>query len=67
MADISMCGGEGCDRRQRCHRFTAIPNPFRQSYLVPKTPGDQCEHFWNNDDASQQGERHADTTPVRLP
>lgn len=43
---ISMCKGEECDRRQRCHRFTAMPNEFMQSFSErdPFT----CEDFWDN-------------------
>lgn len=33
MPDISMCRNTRCERRLQCYRFTAIPNPFRQSYM----------------------------------
>lgn len=32
MPDISMCSSTSCPRRFECHRFTATPNPYRQSY-----------------------------------
>lgn len=33
MADVSMCRGHGCVRVKHCLRYTAIPNPIRQSWL----------------------------------
>jgi hypothetical protein len=33
MADISMCLGRGCKVKDECYRFTATPNPYRQSYM----------------------------------
>lgn len=32
MADISMCRGEGCLRREECYRFLAKPDREWQSY-----------------------------------
>ncbi len=43
MADISMCHGEGCDKRENCYRFKAIPYE-RQSYMAPD-PKD-CGFYW---------------------
>jgi hypothetical protein len=34
MADITMCAGEGCLKKESCYRFNATPNPFRQSYFM---------------------------------
>jgi len=42
MPDISMCPGSKsdglvhtvCSRRETCYRFTAEPNPWRQSYFT---------------------------------
>jgi hypothetical protein len=57
MADISMCSGEKvineelviCNKREKCYRFTAIPNPHWQSYLLaPFTSDDECSHYWDN-------------------
>ena len=57
MADITMCSGEGCPLKDKCYRFTAEPNPHRQSMFMG-TPmvkvikdGKEltnCEHFWKN-------------------
>lgn len=48
MADISMCGGKDCDRKESCFRFTARPDKNMQSYLIPDKPGKDCDMFWDN-------------------
>jgi len=50
MFDISMCQGEFCLLRERCRRFTAIPNSYYQSYLLilPEHQGENCDMFWSN-------------------
>lgn len=51
MADITMCHGTGCPWKNRCYRFMAKPNEFRQSYYT-EVPGKMidevfyCESFW---------------------
>jgi len=52
MADITMCEGEGCPLRDNCYRFTAKPNPDRQSYFVetPVSQDGKCVHFFDNAD-----------------
>lgn len=52
MPDISMCVNNKCPLRDRCYRFTAKPNPHRQSYssftfeyAMPGIP--MCEYFIN--------------------
>ena len=53
MADITMCRGEHCDKKEQCYRFTALMNEYRQSMFV-ETPwvdhqGTQiCDKFWDN-------------------
>lgn len=47
MADISMCSGDGCDKRKQCYRHTATPNPFLQAYFIAPPPS-PCEFFWDN-------------------
>lgn len=34
MTDISMCLGVDCPIKEKCYRFKAVPNPYRQTYLV---------------------------------
>ena len=51
MSDITMCKGLGCERAQDCHRYTAVPNEFRQSYFT-RAPIDEwgnCDHFSPNE------------------
>lgn len=60
MADITMCNNKTCDNREKCYRFTATPNEWRQSYFykdpeptisVNSLDGEtfDCEHFYPND------------------
>ena len=59
MPDITMCKGDGCNRKLRCYRYQAIPD-YRQSYFF-KTPiekGDFFDFFWPMESES---ETHTDT------
>ena len=51
MADICMCTGKGCHEREKCYRFTATPNPYRQSYFaeLPPMKNGKCTEFWSNE------------------
>lgn len=50
MADIQMCGGEGCAIKEKCHRHTAPRSPLWQAMMrSPMLDGDQCDEFWPND------------------
>ncbi len=33
MPDITMCSGEGCELKETCYRYKAIPNEYRQSFF----------------------------------
>ena len=46
MADIAMCRGEGCDRREKCYRYTAPINRYRQTVFYHQAK--DCEWFWDN-------------------
>lgn len=49
MPDITMCSGEGCPLKESCHRFTAKPNEYRQSYFVdPPIKDSKCEYYWGD-------------------
>ena len=54
MADITMCNDKQCPLKDKCYRFTAPANPYRQSYFynlkeTTKDGGtDKCPHFWDN-------------------
>jgi len=50
MPDISMCKNEECIIKDKCYRYTAIPNPYFQTYAgFQPTKGDigssYCNHF----------------------
>lgn len=51
MADITMCNGEKCDKKEQCYRYTAPPSEYWQSMFScsPMIKG-SCEYFWKNDD-----------------
>ena len=50
MADIAMCDNQDCPFNTSCYRFTAEPNPYRQSYgdFKPIIEDDEltCEYYW---------------------
>lgn len=46
MADISMCFGDGCDRREKCYRYTAPINEYGQDVFCPTEK--PCKWFWDN-------------------
>ena len=48
MPDISMCLGKGCNIKDSCYRFTAIPDKHWQSYsdFKPSKDGKKCEDYW---------------------
>lgn len=47
MPDITMCKGTNCPVSTKCRRYTATPNPYRQSYFteIPLKDG-KCEMYW---------------------
>jgi len=63
MPDITMCSGKGCDIKQDCYRFTAEPNPYRQSYFCEppcfriENQEQQCEYFSANSEYKPKTER----------
>jgi hypothetical protein len=56
MADITMCSGEGCPKRETCYRAQA-PEGIRQSWFVevPLRDGD-CRHYWPMPDVEDKVE-----------
>jgi len=49
MADIAMCNGKGCSKREQCYRFTAPVNYYWQPYLVmDDKPKNGCDKFLSN-------------------
>ena len=52
MPDISLCSGEGCNKKDTCYRFLAEPNKYRQSYFsAPPLVSKVCEYYMEyNDD-----------------
>ena len=52
MPDISMCLNASCPLQKDCYRYTAPPNPYRQSYagfkFTEENGKPKCENFWSN-------------------
>jgi hypothetical protein len=51
MADITMCSGLNCPLKEKCYRFTAIENQFRQSYFQHPpydVSRENCSLFWED-------------------
>ena len=57
MADITMCLGQMCAKKETCYRFTATPNEHRQSYFVAPPISmltGECEMFIEDKDGNNQ-------------
>lgn len=53
MADITMCKGDGCPKRDGCYRHTATANEYYQSFFVSPPfiqETKECQDFWDNTD-----------------
>jgi hypothetical protein len=51
MLDMTMCKGTDCPKKESCRRYTATPNPHRQSWLAwppirDKSNKDDCNYYW---------------------
>lgn len=47
MADITKCDGTGCPLKDRCYRYTAPSNEYRQAWFMnPPIVGKDCNQFW---------------------
>jgi len=49
MPDISMCNNQECPLKEKCYRYKAEPNPYRQSYGDFKYKNG-CSYFINKND-----------------
>ena len=49
MADITMCYGIDCARKESCYRFTAKPSPYQYMFYPLQSNGD-CAEYWDNSD-----------------
>lgn len=48
MPDISMCDNEECPIKNKCYRYTAIPNDIQQSYTTFKPSNNRCAAYIKN-------------------
>lgn len=49
MADITMCNGKGCDKKESCYRFTAKPSKYQSQFVEPPIQNGECEEYWPNE------------------
>ena len=61
MPDISMCSNERCLKRLKCHRYTATPCEFMQSYSDFEAK--DCEYLWDNEGYPEE-HKHDDKDSV---
>ena len=55
MADITMCSGHNCPKKETCHRYTANKS-YWQSYFmeVPYNKEiDNCGFYWDNEETEK--------------
>lgn len=54
MADITMCEGTNCPKKDTCYRHRANVNPFRQSWFTepPLDKSGDCASYWPIKDSS---------------
>ena len=45
MADITMCNGMNCKKKNQCNRYKAKPS-YWQSYMHYDNKNDDCQLFW---------------------
>lgn len=47
VTDITKCTGENCPFKDRCYRFTAKADEYRQAYFgEPPIKEGKCKYFW---------------------
>lgn len=48
MPDISMCTNKSCENNEKCYRYRAVPNEWRQSFFLgsPQKEDGSCDHYW---------------------
>lgn len=60
MADITMCPGHDCPKRNACYRFRAIPELDQYYFLELPLKDGNCEEFWGIEDKSRCQLRYLD-------
>ena len=53
MPDIAMCKGKDCSLKDKCYRYMAEPDEYRQSYIEPDKVGTECELYWEVDNEAR--------------
>lgn len=51
-----MCGGEGCQKKDECYRFTATPSDYWQAFFAvsPVNDSGNCDKFLRDDYGRQK-------------
>lgn len=51
MADLTMCTDKDCPLKDKCYRFNALVNEYRQAYFAEKVrEWDKCDYFYDRQD-----------------
>jgi hypothetical protein len=45
MPDITMCGGKGCNKKDKCYRYTAKPSAYQSYFMGVPFTSKSCEYF----------------------
>jgi len=53
MSDISKCLRYDCPKAENCYRYTAKTG-YWQYFIKPVVVGDECDHFWPNDNKKEE-------------
>jgi hypothetical protein len=48
MPDITMCNGIGCEAKETCYRYKAIPNKYQSYFLESPIENNGCEYYYFN-------------------
>lgn len=57
MADITMCKGEMCAKKETCYRYTAPVTEYRQAYFVASPINmlsGKCNEYWEIEDGNNK-------------
>lgn len=56
MVDLAKCGGEKCNIKHLCYRYTAQSGIFMQVYITPSYKDGECINFFYNGKIKQTKE-----------
>ena len=48
MADITMCNGNKCEKKNTCYRFLATPSDWQSYFTETPVKDDKCDYYWES-------------------